>query len=223
MTHTIFLNLLVFLLISITSAFGAAVPKWCPKKPRYEYQVRGYELRDRIYDNKNKTVFIGSSSFRLWDNFSRDFAGHRVINRGIGGAVICDILMHRDRILTKYKPKKVFLYIGENDIAGNMTPQNFIKRFRFLLKTLKRELPNTKFYFVSMKPSPLRRRFFNQFKRGNTLVKRMSDGKLLTYIDVFNEMLDSNGSVRNDIWKADRLHMNQSGYDLWIPKIKPHL
>jgi len=36
-------------------------------------------------------------------------------------------------------------------------------------------------------------------------------------------MLDAEGKPREDLFIADRLHMNRAGYDLWRRTIAPYL
>lgn len=41
---------------------------------------------------KDPIVFVGSSSIRKWDDLQVSFGSYNVMNRGIGGAVIDNII-----------------------------------------------------------------------------------------------------------------------------------
>ena len=43
------------------------------------------------------------------------------------------------------------------------------------------------------------------------------------YVDVYSKMLLADGSPMPDIFKADKLHMNEKGYAIWQKAIKPYL
>ena len=44
---------------------------------------------------------------------------------------------------------------------------------------------------------------------------------LITYIDVATPMLNEDGSIRDDLFVSDKLHMNQKGYDIWRNVVAP--
>ena len=50
----------------------------------------------------------------------------------------------------------------------------------------------------------------------------MSD-KNLTFIDVWEAMLDKDRRPMPDIFVGDNLHMNAKGYKIWAPLIEPVL
>lgn len=216
-------TILLVAFVLFQSAFATNLPHWCHDTGRFKNEVENYERQDTYQNNLGKILFIGSSSFRLWDNFYRDFEGHPVINRGIGGAVICDLLIYMDRMIAKYVPPKIFLYIGENDVAQGMTPEQTLERFEYLLSQLRVKVPQAKIYFISMKPSPARAHYFTNFQQTNDLINQISDKYKFQFIDIFQSMLKADGTVREDIWKSDQLHMNQKGYAIWLPLILPYL
>jgi lysophospholipase L1-like esterase len=58
----------------------------------------------------------------------------------------------------------------------------------------------------------------------NELIKAFANRtKRLEYIDVYSHMLNADGSIREDIFLSDKLHMNKQGYAIWQPLIVPYL
>lgn len=47
-----------------------------------------------------------------------------------------------------------------------------------------------------------------------------TDPRLL-YVDVFTPMLGPNGRPREELFIADRLHLNERGYALWREILRP--
>ena len=73
-------------------------------------------------------VFTGSSSIRLWEDLENCFEGYRILNRGFGGSHFSDLLFYADVLILKYRPVKVFIYEGDNDIAEGKPPDKIMKR-----------------------------------------------------------------------------------------------
>jgi lysophospholipase L1-like esterase len=46
---------------------------------------------------------------------------------------------------------------------------------------------------------------------------------LLTFIEIATPTLGEDGKTKKEIFKKDKLHMNDKGYDIWTNTIKPVL
>ena len=171
-------------------------------------------------------LFVGSSSFRLWSTLAEDMAPLKVVNRGYGGSSIRDILFYYDDLLKPHQPKKIILYV-ENDFSGSRTDLSVgdaYDWFRVFTQRVQKDFPGVPFYIVSVKPS---------FAREKQLPKTLLLNELLReycaatggvhFIDVASAMFDEKGSLREDIFSSDQLHLNQKGYQLWTGVIKPRL
>jgi len=56
------------------------------------------------------------------------------------------------------------------------------------------------------------------------LIENFAKGKKnIEYIDIFTPMLDKNGLPRPELFRADALHLNEAGYELWTSIIRPRL
>ena len=171
----------------------------------------------------NAVVFVGSSSIRLWDTLATDFPGVPVINRGFGGSEIRDSTWYADRIVIAYAPRQVLLYAGDNDLFSGRTPTQLRDDFRAFVQRLRRDLPQAKIAYISNKPSPSRANLLAAQREANALIKADSRRLRVDYIDVFTPMLDAAGQPREDLFVADRLHMNAAGYAIWRETIAPYL
>jgi lysophospholipase L1-like esterase len=60
--------------------------------------------------------------------------------------------------------------------------------------------------------------------QANQLVKNyLSTKKKTAFIDVYNKMFNRDGTVMQDIFIEDNLHMNAKGYAIWQKAIEPYL
>lgn len=191
---------------------------------RFEPEVRAYESADRENPPPlGGVVFTGSSSFRLWGrNLEREFSSYRALNRAIGGATLPEIQFYRERLITRYRPRLVVLYVGTNDIAeAGHTPAQFAGNFRQLVESLHQELPLAHLAFVSIVTAPSRAQFASLFAEANRLVRaEVEQDSSLHYLDLTQLLLDGQGVPQEQFYLEDRLHMNPSGYRRWVPEIR---
>lgn len=175
----------------------------------------------------NSILFVGSSSFNYWKDISNYFPGYPIINRGFGGSSLTDIIHFNQETILKYKPKQIYIYCGENDIAASdtITPQIVFERFKTLYTIIRTHLGNkVPVMYVSIKPSVARWTMEEKFVTANTLIRDfINKQKHTQFLDVHSAMLDTNGMVFKDIFIADKLHMNAKGYAIWQKIIAPTL
>ena len=175
----------------------------------------------------NSILFVGSSSFNYWKDISNYFPGYAIINRGFGGSSLTDIIHFNQETILKYKPKQIYIYCGENDIAASdtITPQIVFERFKTLYTIIRNRLGNKiPIMYVSIKPSVARWSMEEKFVAANSLIRNfINKQKQTQFLDVHSAMLDTNGEVYKDIFIADKLHMNAKGYAIWQKIIAPTL
>lgn len=209
----------------ILSTLYSTTQLFAQEATRFQNDIQTIHQYDKIYaPPKNPVLFIGSSSFRLWGDMERTFANYAVLNRGIGGAVTNDITYYLDDLVTPYNPRQIFIYVGENDIANNATPETVLNNTKRLLIEIRERIPNVPIVYISIKPSPSREKFLPVVIDSNKLIRDyITTQKDMHFIDVFNPMLTTEGKSKPEIFLADRLHMNNLGYEIWIKEIKPYL
>ena len=191
---------------------------------QFETAIRAFEKADQTSPPPtNAILFIGSSSIRLWTNLAHDFPGKPVFNRGFGGSHISDAVHYVDRIVIPYWPRLIVFYAGGNDIHAGKTPEQVLGDFKAFVVKVHRQLPKVRIHFISIAPNPSRWKEVAKVKAANQLIADyISTNKSLTFIDVFSAMLGTDGLPR-DIYRADKLHMNLQGYEIWTKIIGPHL
>jgi lysophospholipase L1-like esterase len=187
-------------------------------------EIKVFKQQDSIQEPKDGMIlFIGSSSFRLWKTAKEDFNNETILNRAFGGATLLDVINYQEEVALKYKPKKIFIYCGENDVASSeqVDGKEVLKRFKTLYKSLRNQFPETPIAFVSLKPCPSRWEMRDRMIASNKLISNYLSGKKnAVFISIWDEMLE-NGVPKKDIFIEDNLHMNKDGYAIWIKKMYP--
>lgn len=169
-------------------------------------------------------LFIGSSSIRLWKTLAQDFPDHRVLNRGFGGSQIFDSVRYAERIVLPYQPRLIVLYAGGNDLNAGKSPEQVFADYQAFVRKVHAALPATRIAYISSAPNPAR---WAQVERVKTLNQSIAahtkTNPRLAFINVFPKMLGDDGQPRPEIFVADRLHMNEKGYELWKGIVRPFL
>jgi lysophospholipase L1-like esterase len=174
-------------------------------------------------ETEKSIVFIGSSSFTMWHSLQADLPEYKIINNAFGGSTLLDVIRYVDDIIPEKHTKQIVVYCGENDLAADSTVTGEIvaQRFEQLFHLLRKKIKNVPILYVSMKPSPSRVHLMDKMETGNKLISYfLKKQKNRGYINVFNRMLKEDGTVMDDIFLQDRLHMNKAGYAIWIPLLK---
>lgn len=165
---------------------------------------------------KHGIVFVGSSSIRLWKTLAQDFTGKTVINRGFGGSEVRDSTWYADRIVIPYAPRQVVLYAGDNDLNSGRTPEQVRNDVLAFVARVRRDLPDARISYLSIKPSPARAQLLPAVITANRLIKNaLAPLPRVDYVDVYTPMLDADGKPRAALFRADRLHMTADGYAIW--------
>jgi len=214
-------TILALLLFSSTAASFA--PK-TSSPDKWEATIAAFEKSDLEHPpREGGIVFVGSSSIRFWD-LKKSFPDLPVINRGFGGSEVSDSVKYADRIVTKYKPRIVVLYAGDNDIAHGESPEQVVNDVKEFIEIVRKPLPETTILFLSIKPSLARASFREKQDSANAMVKQLTDkDPNFKFVDVGKVLLDEAGVPRQELFLEDKLHLNAKGYHLWREVLIPYL
>src|SRR4051812_21290573 len=111
---------LVALLVATFAAIGHAAEE--PSKfARWEQEIAA--IKQRHAEQKppqGTTVFVGSSSIRLWD-LKNSFPELTLVNHGFGGSTIADSVHFVEPLVLKLEPKTIVFYAGDNDVQNGLS------------------------------------------------------------------------------------------------------
>jgi GDSL-like Lipase/Acylhydrolase family len=191
----------------------------------FESAIRAFEEADRQRTPEaGGIVFVGSSSIRFWSTLEADMAPLPVLNRGFGGAQFLHVVHNAERIVVPYAPRAVVVYAGDNDIAVGTSIEGVVSGYREFVALIHDRLPQTEIYFLSIKPSKRRWKYWPEMSSVNAQIEEIARGDArLHTIDVATPLLDETGAPRDDVFILDGLHLNAEGYAAWTEAVAPVL
>lgn len=194
----------------------------------YAKEIADFKKQDSLsFPESGQILFVGSSSFTLWKDVQQYFPQHPIINRGFGGSTLLDVTRYEADIIFPYKPKQIVIYCGENDIANDSTVTGAVvfERFKKLYDDIRLNLGKVPIVYVSMKPSPSRWHLRAKQTDGNERIRKFLRKKKrrAVFVDVWPGMLGADGKPREELYIADKLHMNAGGYAIWQKLLEPLL
>ena len=211
------------LLIFVWTALQAS-PKSDPL--RFVKDFEKFAEADKVNPppTKNLTLFTGSSTIRRWNTLSEDFPKNTILNRGFGGSQLNQVLHHFDELFPRYKPDRIVLYCGENDLWDGKTVEKVLSDFTTLISRIRKPLPDTTLVYLSCKPSPKRMSKWKTYQRLNDQIQILcKKDPLLTFVDLSKVLIGTDGKPAPGIWDKDDLHLNQVGYTRLTKLLSPHL
>ena len=179
--------------------------------------------------SRDKIVFAGCSitEFGRWNELLNDMS---IINRGIAGDNSFGLLNRIDDIIN-LQPSMLFISIGINDIAKDISTQVTVDNILELVKKLKESSPKTKILVHSILPTNASNRLnkdevkshYNKNDKVaelNRILEQNSQEKDFIFIDLYSSFNDTNGNLKLEFGDKDGLHLNAHGYKLWSDILK---
>ena len=171
-------------------------------------------------------IFAGSSSIRLWKTLADDMSPYNVIQRGYGGSRLSDYAVYADRILSPLPGRAMVMFIA-NDITGSekdKSPEEVKKLFLNVVKTFRKNHPGAPVFWIAITPTSSRWKAWPEIKELNELIRVTCEkSRNLYFIPTDFAFLNEKGEPRDELFVADKLHLNQEGYRVWTGIIKKEL
>ncbi len=195
------------------------------KDETFRDEINEFKRLDKEnFPEKGKILFTGSSSIRFWDSLEEDMEPLEILNRGFGGAQISHVIYHFEDIVKPYNPKAIVFFCGTNDLTALKTPEETLKDFKKFLNLVKNELGNIKVYVIGIKPTVDRLYLDKEERIFNSSIKLLAnDDAYLEYINIWDPMLNQDGTRMPELFIEDGLHMNKKGYEVWTRKVRESL
>ena len=196
----------------------------------WEKQIRSFEKQERKQPvPKGAVVFAGSSTIRFWRGLARDMAPLPTVQRGFGGAKVHDVIHFMDRLIVAHEPSMVVLYIGSNDLLdfGGNRPKSVDEMqslYGTLLRGLHDRLPDTRIVVLATFPSPLNARKAGHIEAVNESLRNAARNEpWLEVIDANAALRRPDGTPNRSLFLFDRVHLNNTGYEMWAEALLPRL
>ncbi|MFZ6001982.1 MAG: GDSL-type esterase/lipase family protein [Bacteroidota bacterium] len=213
---------IAFFLLAVV--FAAHSQSWdsIPRLP--EHYKKRTQLFAKEKASTGKILFLGNSITEGGD-WKKLLGDSTVVNRGIGGDVTFGVLKRLDEV-ARFKPSKVFLLIGINDLSKGIPEEVVLQNIFTIVSELKTKSPGTTVFVQSLLPvNPS----FKNFPAGyalnesviaiNTQLSKIEKKFGYTYIDIFKGFADKDGLMTTR-FSTDGLHLNLAGYQHWVKMLK---
>lgn len=166
-------------------------------------------------------VFFGDSITEGY-NVKEFFDDLNVVNSGISGNKTEDLINRIENTLYDYNPSKVIILIGINDVNKGENDSTIVNNIKKIIKNIRNNRKNAEIYVESIYPinnnvaeksGMLNNKDVNnkRVKELNRKIKNLCLELDIEYINVFNELIDKNGNLKESYTK-DGVHLNDLGY-----------
>ena len=149
-----------------------------------------------------------------------------VIQRGYGGARLSDFAVYAEEIFTPLPGRALVLFIA-NDITGSdkdKSPEEVNKLFLNVVKTFRKSHPGAPVFWIQVTPTSSRWKVWPEIREANELIRQTCErGNNLYFIRTDYAFLNEQGLPKDELFVADKLHLNTDGYRLWTGIIKNEL
>ncbi len=167
---------------------------------------------------RESIAFVGDSLIAggRWDEWFPDL---RVIDFGIAGSTTDDLLSRLDEVV-QADPDELVLLIGTEDLSRRGSVEHIVRNIETALVTLRRELPGTRLLLISILPRG--HEFADRIHEANRHLWQFVATVHGQYLDAWPGLALEDGEL-NPVYTADRLHLNDDGYQVWLGELRPAL
>ena len=213
---------------AIVPAFRAKPKFWLQRHTNYLQ-----EAKQGPYD----IVFLGDSITDFWHDrgsnvWNQYYAPRHALNLGIRGDLTQQVLWRIDNgELDGLHPKVLVLLLGTNNNGRDKpgkpvrnTPAETIAGMTRVVQEVREKLPETKILLLAIFPrsipgDPVR----DKIAEVNRIISKLDDQRNVFYLDIGSKFLDDKGFFLPDSFRADNLHPQAKGYDIWGAAVKDKL
>jgi hypothetical protein len=207
---------------SIALAFSTSWAESVAGLP-FSETIAAYHAQDEeAMPPRGAVLGVGSSSMRFWGpRMQDDMAPLTVIPRGFGGSQFFELNDAFEALVARYQPRAIMVYEGDNDLAVGKPIERVLLDFLVFVEKVRTLDPEIRIYVLAVKPSPARAELWPAAQTLNECFREICIRiKRLTYVDVATPLLKSDGGINHALFRSDRIHLNDAGYDIWSEAVR---
>ena len=173
----------------------------------------------KLNERDAEIVFIGDSitSRGTYDEY---FSDKKVLNRGIGSDVAEGVYNRIDEIISHH-PSKIFIMIGINDIAKEISFDESIDFYKKKIKSIHSQLPACEIYVESVLPTITEAG--DKIVEYNNRLQEMCIETDTRYVNLYDLFLNDLGELNNILMSDDDIHLNGEGYKVIIKELEHYI
>ena len=170
---------------------------------------------------KKHLVFIGDS-LTEWFDWQECFPAHRVLNLGISGETVEELLDRRDYIRSRVEsPDIIFLMTGINNILSER--YDITGPYREIVRNLTTWYKGATVVVQSLLPVDMPWIKNGTIRTINRHLAEIAREHGAEYLDVYAAFTDANGVPKPGLLSDDGVHLAGKGYDVWAKTVEIYL
>ena len=191
----------------------------------YKYNTKEcLEINEIV--NKNY-VFLGDSITFIY-NLNDVFKNENIVNSGVSGNRVENILDNLYDRVYRYNPSDVIILVGVNNFLYENSSSDYVtKSIKKIVSEIHKKLPNCNIYIQSIYPvdkkvneEHMKDEFPNKkILDTNKKLKKYCKENNITYVNVHDSLVNKDGYLDNK-YTNDGLHPNEKGYEIITKIIK---
>src|SRR5579871_2209839 len=156
--------------------------------------------------------------------FDKYFGGMRTANFAIAGDTTQGVLWGlKNGEGQGFQPKAIMLMIGTNNSGSSSAPE-IAEGVGAVILEMRKDFPDAKILLLAIFPrsvpgDPVRAKIADV----NRIISKLDDQRHVFYMDIGAKFLDETGRFLPDSFRADNLHPQAKGYDIWGSAVKDKL
>ena len=156
--------------------------------------------------------------------FEKYFGNIRTANFAVAGDTTQGVLWGlRNGEGQGFQPKAIMLMVGTNNTGPNTAPE-IAEGVGAVVLEMRRDFPDAKILLLAIFPrsvpgDPVR----DKIAEVNRIISKLDDQEHVFYLDIGAKFLDEKGVFLPDSFRADNLHPQAKGYDIWGEAVQAKL
>ncbi len=197
------------------------------------WQVRTAQVTADAAASTSPVVFVGDSLTQAWQLptgqplWNQYFAPLNALDAGVGGDSTQTLLWRVESgQLDGLSPKVVVLMVGINNILAGDSPRDVAQGVTADIAALRQHLPNSKILLLGVLPAAPNgsdASLLPSTTATNQLLAALADGQNVSYLDLWSDFTNADGSFRPELHVTDGIHLNTAGYTVLAQGVAPQL
>lgn len=156
--------------------------------------------------------------------FDKYFGSYKTANFAVAGDTTQGVLWGlKNGEGQGFQPKAIMLMIGTNNSGASTAPE-IAEGVGAVVLEMRKDFPNAKILLLAIFPrslpgDPVR----DKLADVNRIISKLDDQRHVFYMDIGSKFLDEKGVFLPDSFRADNLHPQAKGYDIWGAAVKDKL
>jgi lysophospholipase L1-like esterase len=117
----------------------------------------------------------------------------------------------------------LLIYEGDNDLADGVPVDEVVANAELLFGAIQERLPDTEVVVVAPKASLARANLRDTYLELNARLQHVVEARGMHWVDFWAVQHTPEGTLREELFEADRLHLNDNGYAVWVAELRRQL